>query len=290
MHYSRWGALGLLADALAGPTAFVDRIRLATRDDPLVLDSTFGEGIALVHTDAKELLIFGGKAIRYIRPVRQAYVRLLANTWSGWRVRWCATGIAEAWKRVGYDSREFSTPAERPSEDRLFAAGAGSFTWVTVVAETPSDYPFDPEPGELLLVGPKILEYCAAREPGVLPAEDQLGGGLLIDPINRTVAWWSCGLLLPSRAELDASWAGWDIRPLLDGLLGQVAGSGRDPSRYALTPEATQRHLAEDLFPLAKSDPVPSIRRLEEYLRGQGGSDIHREAPDPNLDRSGDEH
>jgi hypothetical protein len=292
IRYSHWGALGILADALNGPEAFVEMIRSCSKVDAAQRqDSVFAEGIALVDLDSKELLILGGLAIRYFPAVNKAYLQLLRPAWSGWRVTWCTHGIADAWKRLGVTTPDVAPVICAPDEDAMKHAGPSGYTWVTVSAAVPADYAFKPPTGELMLVGPAVLDYCAARKSGTVPMEDNLGGGLLIEP-SQKVAWWWALDRLPPDEEVKAAWRGWEVRALEGGLPEQMSKSGRDGGTIALPQSRIEKYLADELFPSTKFDPVETMRKIREKAQAKG-EDVHinpEALKYPRTDDSGSKH
>lgn len=268
IYYSHWGALSLLADVLKGPGAFGDWLKDCKREQEL-LDSVWSEGIALADFDDELLLLRGGIAVRYILPVRHAYLEMARTSWPRWRVEWAHRGVVDVARHVGLATPGLDRkPLVCPSDAEL--RKAGSFSWVTVVEEATADFPFGQEPAELMLLGPTLLEYCKERPPGRLPAEDQLGGGLLLKPGTRYLGWWSAGELRPATA--DAAWPGWQVQELSQALRDQAVGSDRDPSALILSTDRVRKYIADELFPGVQPDPVASMRRLEASLRqaGQG--------------------
>jgi hypothetical protein len=131
--------------------------------------------------DALRTRYRSGVAVRYILPARLACVEMLRDVWRGWRVAWAHNGVVDVARHLGLPMANFDKkPLRCPSDAQR--REAGTFSWVTVAAEETRDVSFRPEPGELLLVGPPLLEYCKERAAGQLPAEDQLAGGLLLRP------------------------------------------------------------------------------------------------------------
>jgi hypothetical protein len=271
VYYSHWGALGLLADLLKGPSSIADWLKDCTRDEQLI-DNVFSEGIALADFDDQLLLLRGGVMIQHILPLRLAYLEMLRAGWPGWRVEWADRGVLDVAQHVGLPTIGLDLkPLVCPSDAKLRKPGhVGSFSWVTVVGDVTEDFAFGLQPGELMLVGPRLLDYCKERVAGQLPVEDNLGGGLLLKPAARSLGWWSGGDLRPAAADVAAAWPGWQIRELPEALRDQVAGSGRDPSAYSLSAERIRTFIADELFPAVEHDPVASMRRLEARLREAG--------------------
>ncbi len=119
----------------------------------------------------------------------------------------------------------------------------------------------------LLLIGPRVADRCADREPGRPPLEDSLGGGILIDVARRTMAWWYCAED-PPEAELADVWSGWQVSRLEGGLPEQMDRSGRDGREFALSQQRIEECLGHDLSRSADFDPIAAIRKLA----GEGGT------------------
>lgn len=271
IFYSQWGALGLLADVLAGPTPLVRMIRECTPEKEL-LDSVFAEGVVLVDLDRNELTVWGGSSVQYLRPVRAAYLQLLQASWPKWKVGWSRSGIVGIVEALGGDTTEVERNALTcPDVAKLEARSSTPFTWATLLEEgAVLDVGLNPEPGEVLLLGPSLLQYVRGKAPGVLPREDNLGGGVLVCPEQRSLHWWSSGRYWPSDSQLAACWPGWGLQYLEGGLPAQVKLSGREPHAVALSEAEVCAYLTSELFPRTAPDPVNSLLRLAERLRQQG--------------------
>jgi hypothetical protein len=264
VHYSHWGAQSVLSDALRGPDPFIRMIQECTKDDSLIQDAVFAEGIAFVDRDRHELMIWGGVFIRCVPVIRRAYMQALAPAWRGWQVDWCRNGIIDAWRRAGMDSPKFKKARAPVTEEAL---GQTGYTWVTILTDRAADYSFRPAADGLLLVGPRLVDLCAARESGRPPLEDNLGGGILIDAARRTMAWWHCESD-PPEADLAEAWSGWQISRLEGGLPEQMDRSGRDGRQFALSQQRIDECLAHDLSRSADFDPIAVMRKLA----GEGGT------------------
>src|SRR5688572_19821169 len=94
IHYSQWGALGLPALLLRGPSPTIAAIR-ADRTEACLQTDTWCEGAAVVDLDRRHLLWFGGIETKYLLPHRRAFFRMLASQWSGWSVAWADQGVLD---------------------------------------------------------------------------------------------------------------------------------------------------------------------------------------------------
>ena len=271
-YYSQSGALSLPREALSGPAAFLEMVRQA-RSDGLLADDVFSEGDAFVDVDARELWIQTGLVIRLMRPVREAYTRGLAAAWPEWRVFWCDGGIVDIASHLGWERPDLrkSKALAPPNEAALLDTRSGAFSWVTVVNDGAiRDWPFQPEPAELLLIGPELLQVCERKTPEGLPREDHLGGGLLLEPRIRRVGWWSCGNYRPTADQIARAWRGWQVEELKGGLPAQVGRSGRDSQPFALTDHEVARYLEMDLFPTKGAPPTSTFDLVAQRLAESG--------------------
>lgn len=277
VYYSQWGALGICTDALEGPEPFTAMIRDCTKEDETrLLDNIFGEGVALVDLDARELHIQGGLVIKYILPVRRAYMQFLTASWPGWSVRWSERGIVDVAAHLGWPVEKVDKqPIVVPTDEAMANEKKEPYTWVSVAhGDVVHDFPFDPRPDEVMIAGAqRVLESCDKKAPAPLPREDRLGGGLLIQRKERMVGWWTCSGR-SSSDQITAGWPGWRIEYLDGGLPDQVSRSGRDPSNITMPEDAITHALQRELFG-AKQDPVAAMKRLIESAG---------EKPDPNLE------
>jgi hypothetical protein len=245
---SRWAALDLALRLLGGPEDLAKWSAGWSREDGL-LDNVSCEGVALVDFDDRRLLVHAGRSIQFVLPVRLAYLDRLRRAWPQWTVDWADAGVIDAARHLGWDSAPLDlTPLRAAGKAELGAPSPdGAFTWITLADGEAHDYPFAPEPGPLLLVGPELLDVCRGRATHPLPREDRLGGGLLLRPSARRLGWWSTGRLHPTDAQTEAAWREWTVERLPEGLRSQVAESGRDASLHMVTAAEVERCLEQEL-------------------------------------------
>lgn len=95
-YYDHWAANRLDLELIWGPPIVLAWIESrAPVDDSYLLDEVWCEGAALVDTDARRLLWWGGEDTLYELDRRRMVFGLLQETWPGWDVRWANKGLAE---------------------------------------------------------------------------------------------------------------------------------------------------------------------------------------------------
>jgi len=121
----------------------------------------FSEGAVLVDVDRNELAVWGGTLVKYLRPVRSAYLQLVQASWPNWKVGWSNKGIVGIVQMLGGDTNAVErSPLARPDVTKLNPRHSYPFTWVTLLnGGAALDVGLDPEPGELLLLGPTLVDH-----------------------------------------------------------------------------------------------------------------------------------
>lgn len=264
---SRFGAQTVGRDLFAGPEEAIALVESLTPDDQLYTH-VWCEGGAFVDEDARTLLFFGDDyhcALSTCLPLRRAFLAVLAERWPGWDVRWAHQGVVDFELRLGMaPGRGFDPP--RPPEEyevrwarESFGADEDGFpyrrtagtpppedpwedrqTFVTVVGEggAARDVISRRDPRELLIVGPRLLEWIDAAPPAPYTTELHVQGGVLIDLPRRTVESWRAEALSDhALSRFAASWPGWRLTRQTEGLVAQLERSGRDGSAARISDE-----------------------------------------------------
>jgi hypothetical protein len=251
IRYSQWGAHGLPEILLRGPEDAIASFRADRVDDRLMSD-VWCEGAALLDLDHRYLLFFGGFETRYLHVYQRALLRLLAPEWPSWTIVWAGQGILDIAEYIGAapDSGSEKTPPEAPSLETLARTSAGTistpYTVLTLVDRNGSrDIGVGHDPFSTLLLGPGLLSHLSDLKSTTLPREDNLGGGILVDPERRTVRLW-CGP--PTRRPLERIreiWTGWEVSVDLQGLAQQLELTGRDPMAVRISDAAAEQKIRE---------------------------------------------
>ncbi|MER6366072.1 hypothetical protein [Kitasatospora sp. NPDC001527] len=213
LYLSRFGAVGIDLDLLAGPVRTLSTLRHMSADG-WWLDDVLCQGAALVDLRRRVLLLFALEGPSTVLRHRAAALELLRRAWAGWEVRWAYDGNAELRAHLGLDP-EFV-------RDRGCAALAGALL-------APEDEEFtDPEPMvAVATVGPDrchvvantgdhpvregvalLDRLAAAPEHGVCRVAAE--AGIHVDPLRRQVGWWTLGAV-PEAYGTPRRWPGWTV-------------------------------------------------------------------------------
>ncbi|MFC9327115.1 hypothetical protein [Kitasatospora sp. NPDC057015] len=211
---SRFGAVDLDLDLLAGPEVFVPFARAQADAGGRWRDDVWCEGAALVDLAARVLLVFAWEGPSTTMRLRAATLELLRLAWPGWEVRWAYDGPADLLRHLGLDPAPVRDPdrevhAGYPAEpgDEELAESDPLLTVVTIgpdrchLVSAASRHP--------IAEGPALVDRLAGAY-GYGSCALPVGSGLHVDPRRRTVGWW----LLDSEAEayeMARRWPGWTV-------------------------------------------------------------------------------
>lgn len=251
IYYSQWGARGLPELLLRGPKTFIAESRSDQRHEQLQ-DDVFCEGAALVDVDRQHLLWFGGVAhTRYLLPHRRAILQMLAAPWQGWTVAWAEQGVLDLAAYIGVDPATVRVTKTEPVDlDKLRTGVRGAYTILTVAEPRgATDYSLEPNPFVLLLSGPPLLDHLAGLEVTTLPREDNLGAGIVIDPIAQTIRLWCGPPEERPMARIAERWPSWRISADLNGLPHQLEVSGRDGGLVRLPDAEVEKVIRDNYLP-----------------------------------------
>ncbi|MER7756675.1 hypothetical protein [Kitasatospora sp. NPDC097643] len=213
LYLSRFGAVGIDLDLLAGPTEALSMVRRLRVDD-WWLDDVLCQGAALIDLGRRVLLMFAWEGPSAVMRHRAAALELLREAWAGWDVRWAYDGPAELRTYLGLD------PELVRDRDRDLLVGA--------LLEPDAEDLADPEPMIAVVTvgsdrchvvanvadhpireGPSLLDrLVGAPEQGIcrMPAE----AGVHVDPVRRRVGWWVLGASAEAY-EMSRRWPGWTV-------------------------------------------------------------------------------
>ncbi|MFH8381849.1 hypothetical protein ACH4E7_13010 [Kitasatospora sp. NPDC018058] len=244
LYLSRFGAVGIDLDLLAGPAAALSMVR-GLRMDDWWLDDVLCQGAALIDLGRKVLLMFAWEGPSVVMRHRAATLELLRQAWAGWEVRWTYDGPAELRTYLGLDPEHVRDRGREtlvgellePDEEDL-ADPEPMVAVVTVgsdrchVVAHASDHP--------VREGTALLErLVGAPEHGVcrLAAE----AGVHVDPLRRRVGWWVLGASAQAY-EMPERWPGWTVEFWRDGWEEHVRVAA---GRFQPPPVDRDRALAE---------------------------------------------
>ncbi|MFJ6620735.1 hypothetical protein ACIQOW_24560 [Kitasatospora sp. NPDC091335] len=213
LYLSRWGAVGLDLDLLAGPVDTLSMVQGLGVDD-WWLDDVHCQGAALLDLGRKVLLLFAWEGPSTVMRYRAATLDLLREAWPGWDVRWAYDGPAELRTYLGLDPEYV--------RDRVRGTCRGP------LLEPEDEELADPEPmAAVVTVGSDHCHVVAnvadhpVREGAALL--DRLSGGpdhgmcrvsadagMHIDPLRRRVGWWVLGAVAEAY-EMPERWPGWTV-------------------------------------------------------------------------------
>ncbi|MFD7643813.1 hypothetical protein ACFV4P_24510 [Kitasatospora sp. NPDC059795] len=213
LYLSRFGAVGIDLDLLAGPAETLAMVEGLRRDD-WWLDDGICQGAALIDLGRRVLLLFVWEGPTVGLRRRAVAMELLREAWAGWEVRWLYDGNAEVRAHLGLDP-EFVRDRESPvCPGPLLAPDDEDLT--------------DPEPmAAVVTLGPEqafvvaniadhpiregaaLLDRLAdAPEHGVCRVAAE--AGVHLDPVRRHVGWWTSGAV-PEAYAMPERWPGWTV-------------------------------------------------------------------------------
>ncbi|MDH6137831.1 hypothetical protein P3T37_007266 [Kitasatospora sp. MAA4] len=213
LYLSRFGAVGIDLDLLAGPAEALSLVgRLKASD--WWLDDVHCQGAGLIDLGRKVLMLFAWEGPSAVMRHRAATLELLREAWVGWDVRWMYDGPAELRTYLGLDpghvrdreNRIFVGPLLEPGDEEL-ADPEPMVAVVTVGADrcyllaNINDHP--------VREGAALLDRLAGGpEHGV--CQVSADAGIHVDPLRRRVGWWVLGASAQAY-EMPQRWPGWTV-------------------------------------------------------------------------------
>ncbi|MEU4506600.1 hypothetical protein [Streptomyces sp. NPDC024089] len=244
LYLSRFGAVGLDLDLLAGPAETISMVRQLKADD-WWLDDVHCQGAALIDLGRKVLMLFAWEGPSTETHHRAATLELLQEAWKGWEVRWMYDGPAELRTYLGLDPEHVRDrdsglavgPLLEPDDEEL-AHPEPMVAVVTVGTEhcyvlaNINDHP--------VREGAALLDRLAdAPEHGVCQAPAD--AGIHVDPLRRRVGWWVLGASAEAY-EMPQRWPGWTVEFWQDHWEKHVRSA---PGRFSPPPVDRARALAD---------------------------------------------
>ncbi|MCX5205415.1 hypothetical protein OG897_28640 [Streptomyces sp. NBC_00237] len=213
LYLSRYGAVGMDLDLLAGPAETLAMVRRLRVDD-WWLDDVHCQGAALIDLGRRVLMLFAWEGPSTVMRYRAATLALLREVWAGWEVRWLYDGPAELRGYLGLD----------PGNVRLREGGLA----VGEVIEPGDEELAEPEPMVAVVTvgtdrcylvanagdhpvceGPALLARLAGGpEHGVCRVSAE--AGVHVDPVRRRMGWWVLGASAEAY-EMPQRWPGWTV-------------------------------------------------------------------------------
>jgi len=291
----RWDALLIPEQVAWGPAAFLLELESKRPVDGL-MDEVWCEGGAAMDLDARQLVFFGGQALRAHAGLRDAFLLLVRASWPGWQVRWAHDGVVDLADAIGVDRLSLEQEA-----DRRLTWGVDDFAGVraaqpgdeqillTRMGPSPTHAAFDAvaDVEHVLGIGPAMLAELERRPLAPLPRERGVSQGAVIDEAAKHISYWYSFPERDRAAELAARWPGWRLERIRGGyrehltrarLDGEGLWLSRDevlPFAPPSTPEHAQRVL-ENRAALGADAPRfhPVVERFLEQL---GDEEVRRE-------------
>lgn len=281
LFYSHWCANSLPRNLFWGPEHALAFIRIQRAvDDSGWLDEVWAEGGALLDLGRKHFLLYGGEDLLYDVPLRRMYLKLLAQVWDGWTVRWAYEGPADLADYVGYPRDRVLSKGDRDSTDGNMTPPAQR-DWTDLVASARFDdgtirlYPLAGDVVSYLNSGPKLADNLRAADglPQLLLDEWTTAfpvGGFHIDLSARLLEFWMARDAPDIGNRVARAWPGWETqwhRDRYEKQLERVEQLVRFPlpDRQALLDRCRDSLLWEPT-----TSPVDAVRMLAERDREHG--------------------
>ncbi|GAA0597113.1 hypothetical protein [Streptomyces crystallinus] len=248
LYESRFGAVGLDLDLLAGPDVVLPFLRAHAPARHGWRDDVLCEGAVLLDPHRRVLLTFVRDGPTACMRHRAAALDLLHQAWPGWQLRWTYDGPAELRAYLGLDPSAVRDPLGEVHAGAVLAPGdlgddaLGEddplATLVTVGADrchlvaATGDHP--------VAEGPAVLDRLESA-PDHGRCELAVLSGLHVDPARRRVGWWLLGAQ-PGAYEMAARWPGWTVEFWQDRWQEQARAAG---DRFAPPPVERVQALAD---------------------------------------------
>ncbi len=281
LFYSHWCANTLASDLFWGPEHAVDFIRIQrVLENSDWLDNVWAEGGAVVDLDRKHLLLFGGDDVGYNVPLRRIYLKLLAQVWTGWTVRWAHEGIADLADYVGYPRDLVLAKGKEDSADGTLIHPEQK-DWTDLVASVRFGdgslrlYPLAGGLPSYLTSGSKLVESFRASDglPRLALAEwttEFPSGGFHIDISERRLEFWTASDAADLGNRAARAWPGWQTQWHHDHYETHLERTGACLSFPLPARDSLLSSCREMLLQESSTSGVATIKELTDRERALG--------------------
>jgi hypothetical protein len=299
-YYEHWGGYSIPGDVLAGPGATAAYLRGLEAADAL-LDAGWAEGGILLDADRRRLLLWGGVNLRWNAYLRRPYLPALRRRWPGWRVEWPVEGVADFARHLGVDPASVLSTEADPGDEapasvaELRRSGPADEMRILLTVRWADGRVTDHALHEavwtapVLVWGPPVLDQFRDRASDALPSEALAHMGAFLDVPSRALWVYEPTTLDPRYlAGLRRRWPGWRVRGHTEGLVRQVALSGREPRAVPglVVPEAEAiAELRTELTADFGYDGARELPGIAALIRAQNGPDTQIEINPAALGR-----
>lgn len=281
LYYNHWCANTITRDLFWGSQHAINFIKAQKKVDNENgwLDERWAEGGAVVDIERKVLLIYGGEDLKYDIPLRRVYLKLLAQVWNGWDIRWANEGIADFADYVGYPKEKVLTEYENEENNPSFSP-PDEKDWVNVIGSVKFGnddvviFPLDGDVEEYLFNGRaslnEIKKSYAYKEIKLSDwTSDFPIGGFHIDIVDKSIDFWiakECPGLLD---KLKSKWNGWILNCSYDKFEIQIEYSNKKIEFNIPSMDDLLNRLKEMLLQDCQ-DPVDSYVHFSERMNQEG--------------------
>ena len=279
LYYSHWSANRADQDLFWGPAHSIEFVRRQERTDAW-LDDVWCEGGALVDTDRRLLLWFGGEDIRWEVPRHRLTFALMRRVWRGWTVRWAFEGLGDIVDHLGLSRDMVRSGRDRsiPPLDYFLSDLESAAAVVSLerdgqvslhgIADGPQDL-FRHSPDLVDLFAARATPAARAPAPVKLQGDDGVRGGAHIDPARRRVDFWETDYCQDLAVDAARSWPGWHLEHHGDRFESQLERTG-GALQFELP---SQRHVLErlraSLLHTSTFDPNELLATLHKEHQGR---------------------
>lgn len=224
-YYTHHRANTLDRDLFWGPNYALEFIRAQRRVDPdELLDELWAEGGAVMDTDKKYLLWFGGEDVLCEIPIRRVHAKTMAALWPGWSIRWASEGVGDIADYLGVSRAKVISEKCAPMADPLLSANdvlrTRGLGWGTLASIQHGNlearvHVLQHHAERILYVGEAIIVAAEQAQWATTAALNYFpAGGFHIDVSERSIALWNAysrhNAAIHSRVQ--SAWPCWTVQ------------------------------------------------------------------------------
>ena len=277
LFYCHWCAISLAKDLFWGLDYAIEFIYNQERvDESGWLDDAFAEGGVVIDIYNKVLLFFEGDYLIYEISLKRLYLKLLAEVWQDWEVRWAYEGIAEIADYVGYprsnlvndwienfDNFTLQLPPEEIS---------GMITVGSVVREDGQISLYSLEENVIFYLesGSRLIEAVQNEQALKQLFLDELidefpSEGFHLDFQTKILGFWTGDVLAKQETESEISnyWQGWQVEWWRDCYELQLEKTKGLLRFSILSRESLEDKIKEILLSDSSFNPIDTLLNLK---------------------------
>ncbi|MDF1742288.1 MAG: hypothetical protein P1V19_01245 [Gimesia sp.] len=284
LFYSHWCANTLPRDLFWGSEhaiEFISQQRAVAVKDGW-LDTIWAEGGAVLDSQNKTFLLYGGEDLLYDVPLRRLFLKMLSAAWDDWTIHWAFEGIVDIAEYLGVDRKHVIADSDDTNETTVLLTPPQERDWLRCIGTIRSDddlaiYPLDGLLIDYLLAGPQLVVASnSVQSFATLNVSewttDFPTGGFHLNLNQRQLDFWMAEDCPNALVDVANTWKDWNVNWHKDCFESQV-----EFTELALTlNQRPQSELLSDLLKMLDQDskPVDILELAQRLSDREGGGKV----------------